>query len=561
MTTHELLPLIVAVVGHRNLRPEDVPMLEARVEEVLRALQAEAGATPLMLLSALAEGADRLVARVALRINMPLLVPLPKERIAYEAEFTSDESRAEFRELIGRAERWFELDATEGVMLHGEDHHYRHLIAFLASHCQVLLALWDGVEKALPGGTADAVHFKLEGIPSRLDTHRTPLDPPDIGPVYHIVTPRMTNPAVNGVPGSCRCLLPGRVQGATGGETFARVIRHMNAFNTDIKITLEDALAQSAPTPLVPQALLKEYSAPVIAEERAFEEADTLARYFQRKTNMVVTSFMVLAFFALFSFEVYAYYYSEYPTILLLYVVPIAAAYGLFLVARHKDYQNKYLDYRALAEGLRVQWFWHVSGSEASVADHYLRKQRTELDWIRHAIRIWHLRLNPRVSTEKSPSTRTGFLHTLEHLVEDQAAYYARSEKRDAARAHHLSLWSNRLFLMGMIIAAAHVAWQLLFNESQPSYPILMSMSMVLIIAGLLVIYGDKRGFSAQAKQFSRMAEMYAAAGPRIREALAQDDVATVDALILELGRETLAENGDWVMMHRERPLEVPKLG
>ena len=30
-------------------------------------------------------------------------------------------------------------------------------------------------------------------------------------------------------------------------------------------------------------------------------------------------------------------------------------------------------------------------------------------------------------------------------------------------------------------------------------------------------------------------------------------------ALIEELGKEALVENGDWVLLHRERPLQVPK--
>jgi hypothetical protein len=37
----------------------------------------------------------------------------------------------------------------------------------------------------------------------------------------------------------------------------------------------------------------------------------------------------------------------------------------------------------------------------------------------------------------------------------------------------------------------------------------------------------------------------------------------TVEAqnFIAELGREALIENGDWILTHRDRPLEVPKGG
>ena len=39
-----------------------------------------------------------------------------------------------------------------------------------------------------------------------------------------------------------------------------------------------------------------------------------------------------------------------------------------------QDYQNKHQDYRALAEALRIQFFWHVAGVSEKVVDHYLRK-------------------------------------------------------------------------------------------------------------------------------------------------------------------------------------------
>ena len=86
----ELLPFTVAVVGHRDLRAEDIPVLEASVEATLRSLQEEASATPIMILSALAEGADRLAARVALKLGMRLVVPMPKEQTAYAKSFSSD---------------------------------------------------------------------------------------------------------------------------------------------------------------------------------------------------------------------------------------------------------------------------------------------------------------------------------------------------------------------------------------------------------------------------------------------------------------------------------------
>jgi len=60
------LPLVIGITGHRALRPVDRAGLEAWVRAVFEDLRKRYPATPLVLLSPLAEGADRLATRVAL---------------------------------------------------------------------------------------------------------------------------------------------------------------------------------------------------------------------------------------------------------------------------------------------------------------------------------------------------------------------------------------------------------------------------------------------------------------------------------------------------------------
>ena len=45
-------------------------------------------------------------------------------------------------------------------------------------------------------------------------------------------------------------------------------------------------------------------------------------------------------------------------------------------------------NYRAITEGLRVQFYWTASGSGESVASNYLQRQHSELGWIRHVISV-----------------------------------------------------------------------------------------------------------------------------------------------------------------------------
>ena len=56
-------------------------------------------------------------------------------------------------------------------------------------------------------------------------------------------------------------------------------------------------------------------------------------------------------------------------------------------------WQRKYLDYRTLAEGLRVQFYWAAAGvTSGNVSkfahDNFLQMQDTELGWIRNVMRV-----------------------------------------------------------------------------------------------------------------------------------------------------------------------------
>ena len=62
-----VLPLVIGVTGHRDLCQQDVAALEDAVRNCLRELRGICPNTPFVLLSPLAEGADRLVARVLWR--------------------------------------------------------------------------------------------------------------------------------------------------------------------------------------------------------------------------------------------------------------------------------------------------------------------------------------------------------------------------------------------------------------------------------------------------------------------------------------------------------------
>src|SRR5438128_7457502 len=176
------LSLSVGVTGHRDSEPGALPEIETCVRKTFERLEQEL-ACPLLVLSSLAEGADRLVARIAIERRHRLVVPLPLPADDYRRDFATPESNQEFDALLAKAERSFVVERQPPQA--GEKPRtaaYRSAGMVVARSCHVLLALWDGVDTGKSGGTGAIVHLKQHGESS----HKPP------GAVIRIATPRQS---------------------------------------------------------------------------------------------------------------------------------------------------------------------------------------------------------------------------------------------------------------------------------------------------------------------------------------------------------------------------------
>jgi hypothetical protein len=61
-----------------------------------------------------------------------------------------------------------------------------------------------------------------------------------------------------------------------------------------------------------------------------------------------------------------------------------------------------------------------------------------------------------------------------------------------------------------------------------------------------------------QANRYMTMIPLFSVCSNRVERALKNDDIHAAQELLLAVGRAALAENGEWLMLHRERPIEVP---
>lgn len=173
----------VAVTGHRmnRLTPENYKTLSVVVDFFLQEFAALLAEVKLpsfvqrVIVSALAEGADRLVAIQGLKNRWALEVILPFSAHEYQNDFATQRSKEELEALCAAARHVEELPNTRAQV---SPTAYESVGRALVTGSDLLIAIWDGQPSHGPGGTADVValaqHQQLPIVWIHPDTSREP---------------------------------------------------------------------------------------------------------------------------------------------------------------------------------------------------------------------------------------------------------------------------------------------------------------------------------------------------------------------------------------------------
>lgn len=653
------LPLVLGITGHRNAPARDYPQLEAAVRKVFDELREDYPHTPLVLLSPLAEGADRLAARVALQCGVELIARLPMEIHDYESDFQTQESHREFHALLSKASRCFVVG--DDTLKENRDRQYALVGAHVVRCCHILLALWDGKPSELTGSTAQIVQYKLEGIPEDVIPAADPLDPPEVGPVYQIVTPREGGGPPVGTPFERVVRLPGFPEQAAAAESsFLRKLDYIERFNADAaragsaEIQSSSLLSEECIQKLPPgmQDSLRSI-------ESVFQAADAMSAKYERKARGVSRLLFGVGFPAALCLQLSGRGGSLGLYFTLGFLAMLVLAYGVLLYAvKRSDAQNRYQDYRGLAEGLRVQYFWTLTGVGDWASHHYLRRQEADLEWIRLAMRSCEAYLPPP-SSEPSHQRLA-----LDCWVIDQRNWFTRRVRQRRIQIARIAAGAFELLAIGITLSlvapalrlwisekttavlntSAHSERRLLVTALVPLVPLLLwmlqsalevrklagshsryrptstagegaasegvnlyaisrggivwkllrDMVLALAIAGIAALavdrrwfsiasqntmalvvgicglafalgavffyaYAEKRGWAMHLKQYLRMLKLLTVAERGISSAIECNATDRARRLFGALGREALAQNEEWLLLHRERPLDVPQ--
>lgn len=568
------VPIVIAVTGHRNLVADEIPGLRQQVRQFLVNLQRDHPDLPLVVMSPLAEGADRMVAEEARGLGIPLIVPLPLPREIYEQDFQAPESLQDFRELCADAEV-IELpllpgDTPESVASPGprRDAHYARLGIYLCAHCHILLAIWDGKTSDMLGGTAQVVRFhqwdEMPGFTERRESSAQILAEDESDLVYHVVCSRDQD---DGAPAEGLRPLeswwfttdPDQPRTAAMPAAYQGVFQRAAEFNRDAS-RLQQRIRSGA-WPLLPEDMPADLAATLKPIDAIFRNADVLAIHFQSRVTRALRAIYTLAALMGLTFVSYASLPHQTPLVFL-FLLLFAAGVAIHRVAERGAWHRKYLDYRALAEGLRVQCYWAASGvmsgrTSKFAHDNFLQQQDVELGWIRNVMRF-----TGRLGAVALP-TAAGLQFAIREWVGEphpqgagQLAYYERKAiERSGMRRLTTAIAAGCLWT-GIAVAVTLALFSAAMAPGWRDLLILL-MGLLPMIAAVREAYAQKRAEKELIKQYHFMARIFRNAR---RQLIAAAGDTARRQILKSLGDAALEEHAQWLLMHRERPLERAQL-
>ncbi|MDR0865428.1 MAG: hypothetical protein LBO74_10930 [Candidatus Symbiothrix sp.] len=156
-----LIPFTIGITGRRRLPPDSLPSIQQEVKAFYAEIKQQHPSAEITVLSSLAEGADTLCAKAALEMGFRLIVPLPMDAQEYRKDFP-EEVATEFDRLLAKADQIFVVASEEPKPEPcGRGFYYRQAGIYVARHCDILLTIWDGVEKETLDGAGTYETIRL----------------------------------------------------------------------------------------------------------------------------------------------------------------------------------------------------------------------------------------------------------------------------------------------------------------------------------------------------------------------------------------------------------------
>ena len=559
----------VGITGHRAVDAEQALALLETMDQVLAAIGELVSGSPrtpvvLSMISPLAEGADRVAARAALRVpGTHLEAPIPFPAEDYERDFGPEgsdseptESQREFRAFLAAA------DST--LVLGTRDDGYRPVGWYVVDRADILVAIWDGEAPRGLGGTAEIVRRAVDNnVPVVWVPLRSPERWADYIPAGDTgVAPEPSDVRFGSAPAT---LLVAALR-----SEYQKIDRY-NAKLVELRTLDGDETTLGRVESADPEAWIDTWAADAI------RAADSLAMEYQARYRLLIRATFVLAFIAAAAITAQAAFAGasgidplpwhpsksfelHFPWLGLVEVISLGALAVTVFLARRRDTHRCYLEYRFLAERLRAAPYLAAVGAESRD----VRPSILNADFIVYRSEGWPWRAFDEIwSRRRHAVLAAADVESLRAVIADrwirevgpergtdrsQYGYHQRAHIRERRTDRRLSRWVGALFVLTGASAIVHLWLEVVHyqaHEAGFTWPhTALFLSFTLAAGGAALSgYLAQRGHRKHAAHSLRMLTYLAIDNERVRAARSPDGLRRA---VEDTHRHILTENRLW---------------
>jgi hypothetical protein len=525
------LRLRIGITGHRDVtaaHPGLTTEIANAVEYIIERLATDpgrvrSGEIALTAVSALAEGADRLVADEILKrggSRLEIILPLPPED--YRHDFGSPASVDEFDEIRKKHGSTADIVQTAG----SREEAYELAGHAVVDRSDVMIVVWDGEPARGRGGTAE--------IYSYAQRWQKPI-------LLISISENSAKLDTDHVPGTAKGNIP------LSSESIMRLDEYNNE-------RLSESAVNALPPLLAKTDATRRLKSSTQLNEHVshyFARADLVATRFQREWFYAIRLLYTLAPLAVlvvaaqvtFWPDRIGYAWFEFGILLIIIAV--------LVVARWKRWHQRWVSARYLAEQIRSLMFLGLTGIitlEKSAAD---GRTVAESSWTERAAQeIWFTR--PRYVPDADISVLIAVLY--EEWIKGQRKYHRGVSRKYSARSTQFQAAAVSLFSLSALFALLHS----LGTAGTASRPFKWWDFLAIAIPGIAAAlggYGAQRDYLRHAERSKLFAVTLDSASERLLTAGSLQDVQQA---ALSVSRAMRSEATDWYTVVHSQDVELP---
>jgi hypothetical protein len=551
MLISDRIPITIGVIGHLDVITTEANSVQ--IEKFFRDLATTYPNSPVHLFSSIAEGADRYVAEIFLKLKrenegyhdrFELIIPMPFDPEEYKEDF-NDTSDKEFDDLLKQAKRSFTVSCDGNEI--DRPHQYLKTGKLVADSSLILIALWDG-RMGKKGGTADIVKHKITGDDDTVAESTFEYD----GTVFILPSGREQSSEhiaknQNSKESLSLDLVLRDITLKMALDKIEEINRNsLGISQSDFKKSQSYLFNKPEKLNLPQRSLLTWYSI-----------LDLLSLKSRRRDLQVTAWLFILGLFFILFLEIYSNIWVN-KILLAVTMFILVLATVIIISSRVKKDHGKYLYNRTLAEALRIQFYWNFAGIQENVSDYILRIHRKEFTWVKHILSaLYGLTYNIQSIDPETIKDLT------DNWIKDQAGFFDSAIRRMISRIKHYHRVSNVSFVLAFILFVSIFFLGNFFEPDNFLLNILLVIAPILLgIFALIRAYIDMKGYKQLLNQYELMQVIYKRAEAKINE-LNQSQMKPGERnsyfreLFFVIGKEALIENGIWYLIFKEKEPEI----